>query len=88
MRGSNAPFFMALIIDGVELGVRWAEDQSLDPKTATKRGDKKAATKPEFEAMKKAELVEYLSPNGNSIDTTLTKAELLKLAQDKYAQQS
>lgn len=39
---------------------------------------------PDFAAMKKAELVEYISPDGNVVDTTMTKAELVKLAESMF----
>jgi hypothetical protein len=91
MRGSDAPFFMALIVDGVELNVRWSEDQSKNPVDQKQAQQAKAAAlvndKPDFAAMKKAELVEYLAPNGNELDTTMTKAELLQLAERVFAQQ-
>lgn len=77
-------FFMALIVDGIELNVRWSEDQAVDPVAPAKKAA--PAEKPDFAAMKKAELVEYLSPDGNDVDTSLTKAELVKLAEALYAQ--
>jgi len=74
-------FFMAITVDGVELNVSWAEDQSVDPIA----GPAEPVERPDFTSMKKAELVEYLSPNGNDVDTTLTKAELVKLAEQLFA---
>lgn len=76
-------FFMAITVDGVELNVSWVEDQSVDP-VATPG---ELIEKPDFASMKKAELVEYLSPDGNDVDTTLTKAELIKLAEQLFATQ-
>jgi hypothetical protein len=73
-------FFMAITVDGVELNVSWVEDQAADPIAQAT-----AEEKPDFAAMKKAELVEYLAPNGDKLDTTLTKAELIKLAEQLYA---
>jgi hypothetical protein len=73
-------FFMAITVDGVELNVSWVEDQSVDPVTEVPSGQR-----PDFAAMKKAELVEYLAPNGDDVDTTLTKAALIKLAEKLYA---
>jgi hypothetical protein len=73
-------FFMAITVDGVELNVSWAEDQAVAPVSEAAGGEK-----PDFSAMKKAELVEYLAPNGDKLDTTLTKAELIKLAEQLYA---
>lgn len=75
-------FFMAITVDGVELNVRWAEDQSVDPCAPAAP---KVKAKPDFAGMKKAELVEYISPDGNDVDTSLTKAELIKLAEKLYA---
>ena len=75
-------FFMAITVDGVELNVRWAEDQSVDPCAPSAP---KVKVKPDFAGMKKAELVEYISPNGNDIDTSLTKAELIKIAEQLFA---
>lgn len=75
-------FFMAITVDGVELNVRWAEDQSVDPCASSAP---KAKAKPDFAGMKKAELVEYISPDGSSVDTSLTKAELIKLAEQLFA---
>lgn len=75
-------FFMAITVDGVELNVRWAEDQSVDPCAPPAL---KVKVKPDFAGMKKAELVEYISPDSNDIDTTLTKAELIKLAEQLFA---
>lgn len=74
-------FFMAITVDGVELNVGWVEDQTVDAVATTDA----AIDKPDFASMKKAELVEYLSPNGNDADTTLTKAELIKLAEQLFA---
>lgn len=74
-------FFMAITVDGVELSVNWSADQSVDPTATT---PPVSAEKPNFTAMKKAELVEYLSPDGSDVDTTLTKAELIKLAEALY----
>jgi len=85
MRGSNAPFFVAMKIDGVEFIVNWAEDQLLDPQAPQGPGTSEPAAMPDFAGMKKAELVEYISPDGNDVDTSLTKAELIKLAEDLYA---
>mgnify|MGYP000904294293 CR=1 FL=1 len=76
-------FFMAITVDGVELNVSWAEDQSVDPVATTVD----PAEKPDFTSMKKAELVEYLSPDGDDVDTTLTKAELIRLAEKLFATQ-
>ena len=72
---------MAITVDGVELNVSWAEDQSVDPIA----GPAEPVERPDFTSMKKAELVEYLSPNGNDVDTSLTKAELIKLAEQLFA---
>ena len=73
-------FFMAITVDGVELNVSWAEDQAVVPVSEAAGGEK-----PDFAGMKKAELVEYISPDGNDIDTSLTKAELIKLAEQLFA---
>ena len=75
-------FFMAIEVDGVELNVSWAEDQSVEAVPATADTP---LEKPDFGAMKKAQLVEYISPNGDDVDTTLTKAELVKLAEELFA---
>lgn len=85
MRGSNAPFFVAMKIDGIEINVNWAQDQSLDPADPQGPGTSSSVGMPDFAAMKKAELVEYISPDGNVVDTTMTKAELVKLAEALYA---
>ena len=73
---------MAITVDGVELNVSWAADQSVGIKNTAPAA---ALEKPDFAAMKKAELVEYLSPDGSDVDTTLTKAELIKLAEALFA---
>jgi hypothetical protein len=73
---------MAITVDGAELNVSWSEDQAVSPIAAEAAQDK-----PDFAAMKKAELVEYLAPNGDKLDTTLTKAELVKLAEQLFATQ-
>ncbi len=75
-------FFMAIEVDGVELNVSWAEDQSVEPVPAT---TDEPIVKPDFSAMKKAELVEYLAPNGDEVDTSMTKADLIKLAEELFA---
>ena len=75
-------FFMAIEVDGVELNVSWVEDQSVEAVAVT---TDPPAEKPDFSVMKKAQLVEYLSPNGDDVDTTLTKAELIKLAEELFA---
>lgn len=84
MRGSNAPFFVAMKIDGVDFNVNWAQDQLLDPEAPQGPGTSEAPGMPDFAAMKKAELVEYISPDGNVVDTTMTKAELVKLAEGMF----
>lgn len=73
---------MAIEVDGVELNVSWAADQLVGSKNQL---PSEAAEKPDFAGMKKAELVEYLSPDGSNVDTTLTKTELIKLAEALYA---
>ena len=75
-------FFMAITVDGVELNVSWAADQSV----SAKGGEPPVlAVMPDFNGMKRAELVEYLSRDGNDVDTTLTKAELIELAEALFA---
>ncbi len=84
-------FFMALIIDGVEFNMRWSEDQAVNPKASQdkgKAGKENDASMPDFASMKKAELVEYISPDGNDLDTTLTKAELVKIAEAMHTTKS
>lgn len=75
-------FFMAIEVDGVELNVSWVEDQSVEAVPATADT---AIEKPDFAAMKKAELVEYLAPNGDAVDTSMSKADLIKLAEELFA---
>lgn len=75
-------FFMAIEVDGVELNVSWVEDQSVEAVPATADTP---IEKPDFAAMKKAELVEYLAPNGDAVDTSMSKADLIKLAEELFA---
>lgn len=75
-------FFMAIEVDGVELNVSWVEDQSVEAVVVTTDAP---AEKPDFGAMKKAELTEYLAPNGDAVDTSMTKADLIKLAEELFA---
>jgi hypothetical protein len=88
---------MALTIDGVELEGSWSESQAanplaVQPAVVEQDGELRVvklegpSATPAFGGMRKAEIVEYLSPNGNYKDTTLTKAELIKIAEELHAQ--
>lgn len=78
-------FFVAMKIDGVEFNVNWSQDQLLDPVAPQGPGTSSVVGMPDFAAMKKAELVEYISPDGSVVDTTMTKAELIKLAEGLFS---